>query len=41
MRFLAAWFPNPGEYWMNIVILILFIAASVWGLRKIQSKRRQ
>ncbi|MGZ3742461.1 MAG: hypothetical protein ACXWRE_01270 [Pseudobdellovibrionaceae bacterium] len=40
MRFLATWLGNPGEYWLNIVLLVVLIAAGVWAIRKVQTKRR-
>lgn len=40
MRFLAAWFSNPGEYWLNIFLLIIAVAIGVWVIRKIQAKKK-
>lgn len=40
MRFLAAWFADPAAYWMHITLLVLIVIGGVWGLRKLQAKRR-
>jgi len=40
MRLLAAWIGNPEEYWMNMILLIVFVAAGVYALRKLQASRR-
>ncbi len=40
MRLLAAWFGNPGEHWINILVLKAVVAVGVWALRKFQAKRR-
>ncbi len=40
MRFLAAWFGDPIQYWPQILGLIVFAAVAIFIVRKIQSKRK-
>lgn len=40
MRLLAAWLSNPQEYWMNLSLLVLFVAVGVFALRRIQASRQ-
>lgn len=40
MKLLAAWLSNPGEYWLNILGLIVVVAAGVFIVQKIQANRR-
>lgn len=40
MRFLAAWFSDPIEYWPNILGLIVVTAIVVFIIRKVQAQRQ-
>jgi hypothetical protein len=40
MRFLAAWFSDPVEYWPNLIGLIVIVALGAFIIRKIQAKSK-